>query len=67
MPRKPTETENGIPLWLIPQVILKWIKVVGDELHWIQVQRSKYHYYTIRIRTRSVKRESGHRAAMVAA
>ncbi|MGB7788833.1 hypothetical protein [Methanoregula sp.] len=62
MPRKPTETENSIPLWLIPQVILKWIHVVGDELDWIHVRRSKFHYYTIRIRTRPVRKEFGWRA-----
>ena len=64
MPRRPTETESGVPLWLIPQVILKWVHAVGEELDWIHVRRSKFHYYIIRIRTRPVRREFGHRAAM---
>jgi hypothetical protein len=67
MPRRPTETETGVPLSLIPPVILKWIQVVGEELDWIHVRRSKFHYYTIRIRTRSARRELGSRAAGVAA
>ena len=60
MPRRPTGTESCVPLWLIPQVILKWIQAVGEELDWIHVRRSKFHYYTIRIRTRPVRREFGH-------
>jgi hypothetical protein len=64
MSRGTTETESGVPLWLIPPVILKWIQTVGEELDWIHVRRSKFHYYTIRLRTRPVRREFGHRAAM---
>jgi hypothetical protein len=66
MSRKPTETES-VPLWLIPPVILKWVQAVGEELDWIHVRRSKFHYYTIRIRTKPVRREFGSRAAGVAA
>jgi len=62
MPRKPTTTESGVPLWLIPPAILKWIQAVGDELDWIHVRRSKFHYYTIRIRTRPMRREFGRAA-----
>jgi len=64
MPRRPTETEGCVPLWLIPPVIMKRIQAVGEELDWIRVRRSKYHYYTISIRTRPVKREFRRRAAM---
>lgn len=66
MPRQPTETETGVPLWLIPPVILKWIRIVGEDLDWIHVRRSKFHVYTIRLRTRPVRRECGHRAPGVA-
>ena len=61
MSRRPTETETGVPLWLIPPVILKWVQAVGEELDWIHVRRSKSHYYTIRIRIRPVRREFGSR------
>ena len=61
MSRRPTETETGVPLWLIPPVILKWVQAVGEELDWIHVRRSKSHHYTIRIRTRPVRREFGSR------
>lgn len=63
MPRRPTETVFGVPLWLIPQVILDWIRKVGEDLEWLQVRRSKFHQYVIRIRTKPVKREFSHRAA----
>jgi hypothetical protein len=66
MPRRPTETESGIPLWVIPQVILKWIRIVGEELDWIHVQRSKFHLYTIRLRTRPIRRVSGRKVPEVA-
>jgi hypothetical protein len=66
MPRRPTETEYGIPLWLIPPVILKWIQTVGEELDWIVVKRSKFHFYTIRVRSRPAKREFSRRAAVLA-
>ena len=59
MPRRLTETEGGVPLWLIPQVILRWIQAVGDELEWIRVRRSNHHVFTVSIRTRPVKREYG--------
>ncbi len=63
MPRRPTGIESCVPLWLIPPVILKWIQAVGEELDWIHVRRTKFHYYTIRIRTRPVNREFSRRAA----
>jgi hypothetical protein len=59
MPRRPTNTENGIPLRLIPQVILRWIRVVGEELDWIRVRRSAHNIYSVSIRTRPVDREWG--------
>jgi hypothetical protein len=59
MPRKPTEKETGVPLWLIPQVILKWIRVIGEELDWIWVRPADHHLYTVRIRARTEKQKSG--------
>ena len=59
MPRRPTEYVCDIPLWLIPQVILQWIRKVGEELEWLQVRR-KLRTYIISIRTRPVSRRPGH-------
>jgi len=64
MPRRPTETESGVPLWLIPQVVFQWIQKAGEELDWIRVRRTNHHFYLISVRTRPVKREFGRRAAM---
>jgi hypothetical protein len=52
MARQPTEHESGITLWLIPQVILQWIRRVGDELEWIHIRRSCRNLFNIRIRLR---------------
>ena len=57
MPRRRTENEGEVPLWLIPQVILQWIKKFGEELEWIRVKRTNHRYYTVSIRTRPTKRE----------
>ncbi len=57
MPRRQTENERNVPLWLIPQVILQGIKKSGEELEWIRVRRTNHRYYTVSIRTRPTKRE----------
>lgn len=63
MPRRPTEHNGNIPLWLIPQIILQKIRNFGEDLEWIRVRRSIHHLYVISIRIRSVKRKFSHRAA----
>ncbi len=64
MPRRPTAVLD-VPLWLIPQVILDWIRKVGEELEWLEIRR-RLKSYVIRIRTRSVKRRCCHRNVPVA-
>ena len=66
MPHRSTEAEHGIPLCLIPPVILKWIQAVGMEPDWIVVKRSKFHFSTNRVRSRPAKREFSRRAAALA-
>jgi hypothetical protein len=63
MPRRPTEHNGSVPLWLIPQVILQWIRRFGEDLEWVRVRRSPHHFYTVSVRVRPVKREFSHRAA----
>jgi hypothetical protein len=63
MPRRPTEHDSNVPLWLIPQILLQWIRRFGEDLEWIRVRRSAHHFYTVSIRVRPVKREFSHRAA----
>ena len=57
MPRRLTENLGEIPLWLIPQVILLWIRKVGEELDWIRVKKTNHRFYTVSIHTRPTKRE----------
>jgi hypothetical protein len=59
MPRRPTEHRDCVPLWLIPQVILDWIRRVGEELEWLQIRR-KLKHYIISVRTRPVNRRARH-------
>ncbi len=63
MPRRPTAVLD-VPLWLIPKVILEWVRKVGEELEWLEIRR-KLKSYVIRIRTRSVKRRFCHRTVPV--
>jgi hypothetical protein len=32
MPRRPTEHDGNVPLWMIPAVLLQWIQKVGEDL-----------------------------------
>ena len=57
MPRLPTDNLAEVPFWLIPQVILQWIKKFGEELDWIRVKRTNHRFYLVSIRTRPTKRE----------
>jgi hypothetical protein len=59
MPRRPTDTKCGVPLRLIPQLVLRWIQIVGEELDWIRVRRSAHNLYTVSVRTRPVDRAYG--------
>jgi hypothetical protein len=60
MARRPTERESGVTLWLIPQVVLQWIRRVGEDLEWIHIRRSCRNLFDIRIRLRPLKRGFRH-------
>lgn len=57
MPRRQTETEDGVPLFLVPHVIIRGIRDYGPEVEWVRVRKTNRYYYTVSIRTRPVKRE----------
>ena len=57
MPRRPTTTEEGVPLFLVPHVMMQGIRKHGGEVEWAEVRKASHHYYTVSIRTRPVKRE----------
>ncbi len=63
MPRRPTEHDGNVPLWLIPAAILDWIRKVGEDLEWVRIRKTASHYYQISVRIRAVKREFSRRAA----
>jgi hypothetical protein len=57
MPRRPTVTQERVPLFLLPHVVMQGIRKNGREVEWIMAKKAAHHYYTVRIRTRPVKRE----------
>lgn len=64
MPRRPTMVEDKIPLFLIPDIIKRGIHIHGEEVDWILAKLTSHHFYTVRIRTRPVRRESRRRVAV---
>jgi hypothetical protein len=57
MPRAPLKTEPDIPLFLIPHVIQKQIRLLGENVERVVVRKTASHFYNISIRTRAIKRE----------
>ena len=57
MPRRPTTTEDGVPLFTIPHIIMQRIRRHGEEVEWMEAKRVENHFYTVSIRTRPVNRE----------
>jgi hypothetical protein len=57
MPRRPTVTEERVPLFLLPHVVMQEIRAHGEEVEWLMARRMNHHYYTVSIRTRPVNRE----------
>jgi hypothetical protein len=57
MPRRPTMTEERVPLFLLPHVVMQEIRAHGEEVEWLMARRMNHHYYTVSIRTRPVNRE----------
>ncbi|MDO9326305.1 MAG: hypothetical protein Q7T80_15245 [Methanoregula sp.] len=66
IPRRLTMVEDNIPLFLIPDIIKRGIHNYGEEVEWIMVKLASHHFYTVRIRTRPVRREYRHRVAVPA-
>lgn len=57
MPRRPTMTEERVPLFLLPHMVMRGIRTHGEELEWVMARRMSHHYYSVSIRTRPVRRE----------
>ena len=57
MTARRSATETEIPLYLIPTVIARQIKLHGGVVHRISVKRTCRHHYNITVRTKSLNRE----------
>jgi hypothetical protein len=48
---------NEIPLWLLPQVLVRTVRDWGDALYRISVKRTHWHHFNVTVRTRPIKKE----------
>jgi hypothetical protein len=56
MPRRLTETEREIPLFLIAHIVQKNVRIYGDEVQGISVRVTRRHFYNVSTRTRPIRR-----------
>ncbi|MCX6683242.1 MAG: hypothetical protein NTZ37_00710 [Methanoregula sp.] len=57
MTARRSATETEIPLYLIPTVIARQIKLHGGVVHRISVKRTCRHHYNITVHTKALNRE----------
>jgi hypothetical protein len=57
MTARRSATETEIPLYLIPTVIARQIRLQGGAVYRISVKRTCKHHYNITVRTKSLNRE----------
>jgi hypothetical protein len=57
MTARRSATDTGIPLCLIPQVVMREVRTHGEELERAIVRKRGNHFYKISIRTRPIKGE----------
>jgi hypothetical protein len=50
-------TEERVPLFLLPHMMMRGVRTYGEELEWVMARRMNHHFYTVSIRTRPVRRE----------
>jgi hypothetical protein len=55
--KRRSRTENGIPLWLLPQTLARKVREWGDGLYRISVKRTHWHHYNVTVRTRPIRKE----------
>jgi hypothetical protein len=55
--KRTSATEREIPLFLIPQVIVRQIRKRGGSVYRISVKRTHRHHYNITVRTKRMPRE----------
>jgi len=57
MARIRSNDEWDIPLFVIPQIILKQIRKTGDKIYRISIKRTHWHHYNVSVRTKALPRE----------
>ena len=57
MTMRRSRTENEIPLWLLPQALVRTVREWGDALYRISVTRTHWHHFNVTVRTRPIKKE----------
>jgi hypothetical protein len=57
MPRRQATVDRDIQLFLIPHIVLREVRMNGEELERVIVRKTSSHFYNISIRTRPIKRE----------
>jgi hypothetical protein len=55
--RRRSRTENEIPLWLLPQALVRTVREWGDGLYRISVKRTHWHHFNVTVRTRPIPKE----------
>jgi hypothetical protein len=49
--------EADVPLFMLPHIVLKNIRLHGEEVDWLMAKRTSHHFYQVKIRTSPVSRE----------
>ena len=59
IPSKQYYRETEIALHLLPYVIARQIRKIGDKICRISVKRTHWHHYNVTVRTKTVRKELG--------
>jgi len=52
-----SRTVNEIPLWLLPQALVRTVREWGDALYRISVKRTHWHHFNVTVRTKPIPKE----------
>jgi len=52
-----SRTVSEIPLWLLPQALVRTVRDWGNGLYRISVKRTHWHHFNVTIRTRPIPKE----------
>ena len=57
MTKRRSRTVDEIPLWLLPQALVRTVREWGDALYRISVKRTHWHHFNVTVRTRPIPKE----------